>query len=60
MANARQIVAVHGAALASLAFNQRGLAHKPGDLRGMQLIELFGPGYQVELYRRITVVLNAH
>jgi hypothetical protein len=60
VANARQIVAVHGAALASLAFNQRGLTHKPGDRRGLQLIELFSPGYQVDLYRRFAAVLNAH
>jgi len=60
LANARQVVAIHGAALAAMAFNQRGLARKPGDLSGFQLIELFGPGYQVDVYRRFAAILNAH
>jgi hypothetical protein len=60
MANARQIVAIHGAALAAMVFNRHGLARKPGDLAGLQLIELFGPGYQVNSYRHYAAVMNAH
>jgi hypothetical protein len=60
MANACQIVAIHGAALAPMALNKRGLALAPGNLSGLKLVELFGPGYQVDGYRRCAAVLNAH
>jgi hypothetical protein len=41
--NARVVVALHGAALASLVFNRRGV----------KLIELFHPGYVVDMYRHL-------
>jgi hypothetical protein len=42
--NARAIVACHGAALGSLAFNQRGV----------KLVELFHPGYVTHSFRNTT------
>jgi hypothetical protein len=46
--NARVIVGLHGAALASLVFN-RG---------GVKLVELFHPGYVVDMYRNLTNVVG--
>lgn len=60
MANARQIVSIHGAAMASLVFNKHGQTVQPGDVHGLQIIELFGAGYQADLFRRYAAVLNAH
>ncbi len=59
VAHARQIVSIHGAALATLVFNHRGRARKPGDLGGLQVIELFGPGYRVDGFRRSSAALNS-
>lgn len=42
--NAEVMVAIHGAALSSLVFNQRSV----------KLLELFHPGYVVDMYRHIT------
>src|SRR5205823_2872603 len=41
--NARVVVGLHGAALASLVFNRRGVT----------LVELFHPGYVVDMYRHL-------
>ena len=60
VANARQIVAIHGEALAAIVSDRRGLARRHGDLGGVQVIELFGPGHQVDYYRRCAAVMNAH
>lgn len=58
--NARTIVAIHGAAMAHMAFNANGLSRSPGDLSGFRIVELFGPGYSVDFYRRYAAILNAH
>lgn len=58
--NARAIVAIHGAAMAHTVFNGNGRSRPAGDLSGLRIIELFGPGYSVDLYRRYAGVLNAH
>ena len=58
--HAKVIVAIHGAAMAHMVFNGNGLARPAGDLSGLHIIELFGPGYTVDLYRRYAAVLNAH
>jgi hypothetical protein len=42
--NAKAVVGIHGAALASLVFNRQGV----------KLLEIFHPGYVVNLYRRLT------
>jgi capsular polysaccharide biosynthesis protein len=42
--NAEVMVAIHGAALSSLVFNQRSV----------KLLELFHPGYVVDMYRHMT------
>ena len=50
--NAREVVAIHGAAIAGLVFNRHGVGpdSRPGD--GVRLVELFGAGYIVDCYRR--------
>jgi hypothetical protein len=48
--NAKVIVGVHGAALASIMFNRTGI----------KLIELFNPGYVTELYRRMTYAIGGN
>jgi len=58
--NAREIVAIHGAAIAFLVFNRNGLARPRGDLSGLRLIELFPAGYTNSMYRRYAAVMNAH
>ena len=58
--HARTVVAIHGAAVAYLAFNPNGLRRPAGDLSGLKLIELFGAGYQVDKYRTMAARLNAH
>lgn len=58
--HARVIAGIHGAAMAYMVFNGHGLARPPGDLSGLRVIELFGPGYAADLYRRYSAVLNAH
>jgi hypothetical protein len=60
MGNAREIVAIHGAALAFLVFNRNGLARPQGDFGGLRLIQLFPAGYNVSLFRRHAAVMNAH
>jgi Glycosyltransferase 61 len=42
--NAKAVVGIHGAALSSLVFNSRGV----------KLLELFHPGYVVNIYRHLT------
>lgn len=42
--NAKVIVGMHGAALSNLVFNRKGV----------KVVELFHPGYVVDLYRKIT------
>jgi len=42
--NAKAVVGIHGAGLASLVFNRQGV----------KLLELFHPGYVVNLYRQLT------
>src|SRR5262249_25954966 len=46
--NARVVVGLHGAALASLVFNRGGVT----------LVELFHPGYVVDMYRHLTNVVG--
>jgi Glycosyltransferase 61 len=46
--NAKAIVGVHGAALASIVFNRKAV----------KLIELFHPGYVTTLYRRMTYAIG--
>ena len=58
--NAREIVGIHGAALAFLAFNGNGLARPRGDLNGLRLIEIFPAGYSISMYRRHAAIMNAH
>ena len=58
--NAREIVGIHGAALAFLAFNGNGLARPRGDRGGLRLIEIFPAGYSVSMYRRHAASMNAH
>jgi Glycosyltransferase 61 len=60
MGNAREIVAIHGAALAFLVFNRNGLARPQGELGGLRLIQLFPAGYNISLFRRHAAVMNAH
>jgi hypothetical protein len=48
MAGASKVVCIHGAALAALVFNRRGLDRKPD---GFRIVELFGAGYVVDFYR---------
>jgi hypothetical protein len=59
VANARQVVAIHGAALGAIVFNKRGVAPVAEGRGGVQLIELFGPGYLVDYYRHCAAVMNA-
>jgi Glycosyltransferase 61 len=58
--NAREIISIHGAAMAFLVFNRNGLARPRGDFSGLRLIELFGAGYLSDMYRRMAAVMNAH
>jgi hypothetical protein len=58
--HARVIVGIHGAAMVHTAFNANGLSRPPGDLGGLRIIELFGAGYVVDMYRRYAALLNAH
>jgi hypothetical protein len=58
--HARVIVGIHGAAMVHMAFNGNGLSRPPGDLGGLRIIELFGAGYVVDMYRRYAAILNAH
>ena len=53
MANANQVVAVHGAALGCLAFNFFRANAYPVDL-----VELFGPGFVVNPFRKYMAVLG--
>lgn len=46
--NAEAVVALHGAAMASLVFNQRGV----------KVIELFHPGYVTSAFRTMTVAVG--
>lgn len=46
--NAKAVVGIHGAALSSLVFNRQKV----------KLLELFHPGYVVNLYRRLTNVIG--
>lgn len=54
---ARRIVAVHGAGLGWLVLNHRGRAG--GSKGGLKLIELFGAGFIVDIYRRYAANLDA-
>ena len=58
MRNAREVVAIHGAALGGLVFNRHGVGPeaRPGD--GVRLIELFGAGYIVRPYRHLAARYN--
>ena len=58
--SAREIVAIHGAAIGFLVFNRHGLERPRGDLGGLRLIELFSAGYNVSMYRRYAAAMNAH
>jgi hypothetical protein len=58
--NAREIVAIHGAALGAIVFNRNGLVRPRGDFGGFRIIELYGAGYIVDMYRRYAAVLNGH
>lgn len=58
--HAKVIVAIHGAAMSYISLNRNGLCKPMGDLSGLRIIELFGPGYSVDHYRRDASVLNAH
>jgi hypothetical protein len=60
VAGAYEIVAIHGAAMSALVFNRFGLSQAPGDRSGLRVIEVFGPGYCVDVYRHLTAVLNGH
>jgi hypothetical protein len=60
MGGAREIVSIHGAAMAVLAFNRHGLERPRGDLSGLRVIEVFGAGYIVDMYRRYAAVMNGH
>jgi hypothetical protein len=55
--NAREVVAIHGAALGALVFNRNGLK-RSGNQPGFSLIELYGAGYLVDSYRRYTAALK--
>ena len=58
MRNAREVVAIHGAALGGLVFNRIGAGPgaRPGD--GVRLVELFGAGYIVGPYRHLAASYN--
>ena len=58
--HARAIVAIHGAAMAYMVLNGNGLTRTAGDRSGLRIVELFGPGYSVDCYRRYAAILNAH
>lgn len=53
--NATDIVAIHGAALGGLGFNQ---ARAREDSPSLRLTELFGAGFVVDHFRRYAAVLN--
>jgi hypothetical protein len=56
--HARVILSIHGAALAHMLFNN--CVRPPGSANGLRIIELFGAGYSVDLYRRLAALQNAH
>jgi len=59
IAQAREIVAIHGAGLTPMVFNPHGLARPTGDLGGLRIVEIFGAGYFVDFNRRLAAVMNA-
>lgn len=59
IAKAREIVAIHGAGLTSMALNPHGLDRPEGDLSGLRVTELFGAGYFVPFNRELAASLNA-
>jgi hypothetical protein len=60
IARAKQIVAIHGAAMHGLVFNRHGLARPRGDLSGLRIIELCSAGFSSDVYRALAARLNAH
>ncbi len=57
--NATDIVAIHGAALGSLAFNRRHLASKPENGgQAFRLTELFSAAFVVDPFRRYAAALG--
>lgn len=55
--NASEIVAVHGAAMAAMVFNRRGLTGAPGAPRP-KFVELFTPGWIPAFYRHMAAAFR--
>jgi hypothetical protein len=60
MARAKQIVAIHGAAMHAMVFNRRGLERPHGDLGGLRIIEICSAAFCSDIFRALAAALNAH